>query len=99
MGGNKCHASGRVKLELRKGETFAAGPFKGTVIVRQTPPFTPALQDAGAIEVGLTVTGLPEQLRPGNVLRRNRHLVRQSPLQQERSSMPCDYHYGVGPAK
>ena len=51
------------KLELRKGETFATGPFKGTITVRQTPPFTPALQDTGAMEVGVTVTGPVSKLR------------------------------------
>lgn len=57
------HTNTTEKLELRKGATFAAGPFKGTLTVRQTPPSTPALQNTGALEVGLTVTGPVSKLR------------------------------------
>lgn len=60
---------------MRKGETFTAGPFKGTVTVRQTPPFTPALQNSGTIEAALTVAGPVSGLRSIEFLDSNGSLL------------------------
>ncbi len=76
-GANHCTLTGNVqarvirgectdttgKLELRKGEAFAAGPFKGTVTERQTPPFAPAPQDPGEKEAWILLSGPVARLR------------------------------------
>ena len=54
------------KVDLRKGNAFAAGPFKGTVTERQTPPFTPAPQKTGQNEVWIRVSGPVGRVRRSN---------------------------------
>jgi hypothetical protein len=47
-----------VIVEVRKDQSFRAGPFTGKIEdVRQTAPTDPALRDQGELEVGLSITG------------------------------------------
>ena len=66
------------KLELRKGEAFAAGPFQGTVTERQTPLFVPAPQDTGEHEAWILVSGPVARLRLGRMPRQQWNAVGRS---------------------